>query len=221
MKQNGLILKIPSFWLGIFSLAVLVFTLRWQPAAAPRASLFLAPPEQIEHLVFGFQESAADALWIRAIQDFDFCEKQVADKVCVNNTWVYKMLDAITNLSPHFRAAYLSGSLALTILVNDQPGASQLFEKGVAVYPNDWRLLYYAGYHFLYETPDYKKAAAYLERSAQNGGPLWLNSLAGRLYVQSGNRELAEELLRRMISEERDPALIQRMREKMEDLDSK
>lgn len=36
---------------------------------------FLVPPKGIERFVLGFRGPAADGLWIRVIQDFDFCEK--------------------------------------------------------------------------------------------------------------------------------------------------
>lgn len=215
--------KIPGLMPGIFilSLSLLIFTYANPPRANSWQHSFVAPPLALVHMTFGFHEVMADALWIRAIQDLDYCEQSLEKKACEGGSWLYQMLDVATEMSPRFRVIYLSGAISVSVLVGDVKGASHLFEKGIQNYPNDWRLLYQAGYHFMYEDPQPIKAAGYLERAAQNGGPFWLNSLASRLYVQSGNKELAEELLRRMIAEEKDPALIQRMREKMEDLDSK
>ncbi|MCB0384205.1 MAG: hypothetical protein KDD43_02335, partial [Bdellovibrionales bacterium] len=36
----------------------------------------LRPPENIEHFTFGYRDSIADGLWIRTIQDFEFCGSQ-------------------------------------------------------------------------------------------------------------------------------------------------
>lgn len=183
--------------------------------------VLVAPPGGIQYFSFGFQEAVADALWIRAIQDFDYCDSPVAAQQCRGNSWLYQMLNVTTDLSPHFRTPYVSGALALSVLVSDIPGASKIFDKGVAQFPNDWQLLYKAGYHFLYEVKDSKKAAALFVRAAQAGGPFWLNSLANRLYVDSGNPQLAEALLQEMIRTEQDPKLIERMREKLESIKKK
>lgn len=39
-----------------------------------RKQFFVAPPQYINHLHFGYAEPLADSMWIRAIQDFDFCQ---------------------------------------------------------------------------------------------------------------------------------------------------
>src|SRR5258708_33040504 len=77
------------------------------------------PPEHIELFHFGFRESIADSLWLRWIQDNDSCQtytgrpiQKLVDtstdvfaghrhKIC-DNSWSFKMLDAVTMLSPRF-----------------------------------------------------------------------------------------------------------------------
>lgn len=207
--------------LGIFSFGILTISLIFVPKSNFQSKSLVAPPAEIEHLTFGLQESVADGLWLRAIQDFDGCEVSDLGQACPpSKSWLYEMLNAITNLSPQFRTAYLSGALALGILVGDNVNAGKLYDKAVLAFPNDWQILYYAGYHFLYEIHDPIKAAGYLERAAENGAPSWVYSLAGRLYVEGGNPKLAQELLVKMIQSEKDPAVIRRMREKIESLDS-
>lgn len=44
------------------------------PSEARRRPLF-APPETIKHFTFGYGETMADSLWIRVIQDLDYCER--------------------------------------------------------------------------------------------------------------------------------------------------
>ncbi|HWU42138.1 MAG TPA: hypothetical protein VN132_01830 [Bdellovibrio sp.] len=175
----------------------------------------IAPPEGIHHFVFGFREAAADALWIRAIQDFDYCDQNVATNICRNNSWLGRMLDAVTNLSPKFRIPYAAGGLALTVIITDIDSATKIFEKGVKELPHDWTISYRAAYHFLYEVKDKRRAAELLIQAGKNGAPPWVFALAGRLYSDSGNTALAENLLQEMQSSHQDPALIQRLEDKI------
>jgi len=208
--------KIPSILLGIFALVMIGFSQGYMRSNYERPKQLVAPPAMIHHMAFGFNEVMADSLWIRSLQDFDYCENQLAEHLCAGSSWLYQMLDATTNLSPKFRIAYSSGALALTIIISDYEGASKLFDKGVKEFPNDWPLLYRAGYHFLYETSDKKKAADLFKRAADNGAPPWLYNLAGRLYSDSGNLDVAEKLLEEMIKTEQDPGFIERLRQKIQ-----
>ncbi|UXR65018.1 tetratricopeptide repeat protein [Bdellovibrio bacteriovorus] len=176
------------------------------------------PPPMVERMSFGYAETMADLMWIRALQDFDYCDSEVAKGICRNNSWLYKMLDSVTNLSPKFRMAYAAGALALTIIITDVDGATKIFDKGVKEFPNDWPILYRAAYHYMYEVKDNKRAAELLIQAANNGAPPWLFALAGRLYSDSGNMELAEAVLQDMIATEQDPGLIKRLQQKIQSM---
>ena len=41
---------------------------------------YIPPPKEIRHLTAGFQIQVADAFWLRAVQDFDHCEKKLAKR---------------------------------------------------------------------------------------------------------------------------------------------
>lgn len=154
---------------------------------------YLAPP-QIKHFTFGYSEQMVDALWVRSIQDFDYCERKIDKINCEGKGWLYQMLDLISELSPHFRTVHSAGPLALTVIVSDIEGASKLFDKAVQNFPNDWTILYRASYHAIYEEKNKEKAASLLERAARNGAPSWTYSLAGRLYTEAGQRELGQRI---------------------------
>lgn len=139
----------------------------------------LYPPQYMKLFSFGYADYYADILWLRLVQDIDFCEK--GKRKCSEN-WAYQMLHTITDLSPQFRTAYASGSLALSVLVDDIKGASKIFKKAIKAFPNDWQILYIAAYHFLLEEKNNALAASLLYRAAQNGAPTWLYSLASKLY---------------------------------------
>lgn len=207
--------KIPSICLGIFALVCIVFSLKTVNVFESGYRDLIAPPPGLERFTFGYSESTADLLWIRSLQDFEYCERRIAENVCINNSWLFKMLNTITNLSPHFRMPYAAGALALTVIISDIQGATIIFEKGVREFPNDWPILYRASYHYLYEVKDKKRAAELLIQAGKNGAPAWVFTLAGRLYSDSGHTELAEVLLQDMIRNEQDPALIKRLQDKI------
>jgi hypothetical protein len=91
--------------------------------------------------------------------------------------------------------AFSAGTLALSIIVSDIPGASLLFDKAVVHFPHDWPILYRAGYHAVFEENDYEKGARLVEQAARHGAPEWTFSLAARLYAKAGRKELIEGLL--------------------------
>lgn len=207
--------EIPSMILGVFAFFVVVLSERYSQSLVVQTRELISPPPMLERFSFGYSEVLADSLWIRALQDFDYCEQEVAKKVCVNNTWLYKMLDAITTLSPHFRMPYATGGLALSVLVNDIEGGAKFYNKGVKAFPTDWPILYRAAYHFLYEVQDKKRAAELLVEAGKYGAPPWVFTLAGRLFTDEGSLDLAKALLQEMIETKQDSSLIKRLQEKI------
>src|SRR5688572_4310999 len=91
-------LKNPSLWLGFLSLVGFFLSQKVWTYQPPARSAYLTPPE-LKHFTFGYNEAIADSLWIRAIQDFDFCNQKINEQDCVGQSWLYHMLDQITELS--------------------------------------------------------------------------------------------------------------------------
>lgn len=218
--SQRIISYLPGFFLGVFAIVLLAISQLHIPQTYTVERRLIPPPPRIEHFTFGYQEVTANMLWIRALQDFDYCDSEIAKNVCKNNSWLFLMLDAVTNLSPHFRIPYAAGALALTVIITDVDGATKIFEKGIKAYPNDWPMLYRAAYHYLYEVNDKKRAAELLIAAGKNGAPSWVFSLAGRLYSDSGKVDLAKSLLEQMIREKQDPTLIERVRQKIESVEA-
>jgi hypothetical protein len=207
----------PSFvLLGFFSfLLVLYSQLYASKGLLDKPRDLMSPPPGIERFTFGHQDVTADFLWIRAIQDFDYCDQSISKNLCIGKGWLYRMLNAITDLSPKFRMPYATGAVALSVLVSDVEGAARIFDKGVTEFPDDWKILYRAAYHYLYEVKDKKKAADLFIRAGRNGAPQWVFSLAGGLYNESNDRGAAEAVLAEMIKTEVDPVIIKRLEDKL------
>jgi hypothetical protein len=202
---------------GLFSfLLVAVSNLSHFEFERSKKDLFYAPPDEVEHFHFGYQENIADSLWLRVIQDFDFCEQNIGHKICQNNGWVSKVLYSISKLSPHFRMAMYTGPLMLTVVVNDISGASRLFDRAVELFPNDWPILYAAGYQAMIEEKNKDKAAHLLEAAAKNGAPAWIYGLATRLYTEAGEKELAEHLYEGIAQSNLNPELLSQIRERLQ-----
>lgn len=207
-----------AFALGLFFICLIGFFwsgLLLKKGASSVTRELAAPPAELVHFSFGFRHAMADGLWIRSLQDFDFCEREISKHLCQGKGWLFQVLDLITNLDPRFRMAYSAGGMALTVIVSDYQGASQIFDKGVREFPKDWVLLYKAAYHALQEEKDLEKAARLMQQAAENGAPDWVYILAGRLHTDAGQRELAERILEEMKALGFDEAMQERLRQKI------
>lgn len=194
------------------------------------ATIYLnPPPEMLEKFTFGFNESTADSIWLRWVQDSDTCQtylKPVEEfdtrnfnqeseenrfiaprKKNCDNSWAFKMLDAVTKLSPKFKMPYLAGAITLSVLTEDYIGASEIFDRGLKQYPDDWQLAYRASYHYLFDMGDKKRAAELLIQAQKDPkAPGWFNYLAARLYSEAGQAELGVSVLenyRKTLDEEK------------------
>lgn len=172
-------------------------------------------PEKLEHFVFGHHEIVADWLWLRAIQDMDICEKNKDVNLCKGESWLFRMLRKITDLSPYSRQVYAVGAVSLSVLTGDQVGARFLFDKGIEYFPKDWPILYRAAYFYLYEDFEPELAADLLRKTAASGGPPWTAKLADRVENPETRREIAELLIKDLEASQVPAEVIKKIREKL------
>lgn len=217
--------------LPIFIIALKVIeSLLLSPRIEDIKKSYIAPPKLIEHFNGGFKVQVADSLWVRALQDFDFCSeiKPNSEQAlkgqppeCVGKSWLFNVLDVATTLDPHFDAAiYQTGGLALTVIISDYAGASVIFDRGVRIHPTTWPLLYSAAYHAHIEEKNKVKAARLYLAAAENGAPNWIKLMAGRLAGEGGDMDYAEQILQTMIETNQDVTYIDLLRKKLETLKS-
>lgn len=177
---------------------------------------YLPPPKIIKNFSLGLSRQWADSLWLRAIQDMDYCEQKITENECKGKSWLFQVLDLATELDPQIEpGVYQIAGLALTVIISDYAGASQIFDKAVVQHPSSWPILYAAAYHALYEEKDKLKAARLYESAGKNGAPTWVFSLAGRLASDGGDKEYSQQILQGMIASQADPAIIKRLQEKL------
>lgn len=206
--------------IAISALFFLVTTLLIKPVEQKRSD-YLPPPNAIKNLSIGLNNQFADLLWLRALQDFDYCETKINQTECKSKSWLFQTLNLMTEIDPVLDPImYRMSGLALTVIISDYAGASVMFDKAVAQYPNDWSITYAAAYHALFEEKNNLKAAGLYEAAAKNGAPAWVYSMAGRLANEGGDREYAEKIIQGMIETNQDEKIIRRLREKISTIES-
>ena len=208
---------------------------RFQPPPPEENFNFLIPPKDLRYFSLGYHENVADSFWIRLIQHMHICESveggiahseeriklreegKLTEPAC-RKGWVYKMVDAVTDMAPKFRMAYVAGATSLSILVDDPEGAALIFEKGMREYPDDWKLAYRAAYHYLWEYKDNEKAADALIRAGKNGAPVWVFALAGKLMTELGRAQLAKPILEEALARDPDGPGAERIRTRLAEI---
>jgi len=178
--------------------------------ALPPARIGL-PPGYVKLATLSFHELAADLLWIRFVQDTPL---HPADEAL--GRALSAELAAVTDLDPHFRSAYLHGSILLSVLGNQSCAALGELEQGARRFPTDFRLPFEAGYNCFSELGDMACAADYMERAAAlPDSPRWLPGLVARLMADSSRGQAAVEYLARRLESEQDPELRARFSERL------
>lgn len=201
---------------ALFFFAALIF----QKPQEKKRSDYTPPPSAIKNFTLGFNYAIADSLWLRAVQDFDYCEQKLNETECKSKSWLFQILNLATEVDPVFNPTmYRTGGLALSIIVSDYAGATVVFDKAMNQYPNDWTIAYAAGYHALYEEKAKAKAARLYEVAGKNGAPLWVLALAGRLAAESNETEYSKQILQGMIESNQDEKIINRLKQKISEIE--
>lgn len=184
-----------------------------------RRTDYIAPPLELKYLNAGFSSAAADSFWLRAVQDFDMCSQPLNERECKGKSWLFHILNLAVELDTKFIEAFYYGALALTIIISDYEGASVIFDKAVLHFDKNWQILYSAAYHAYFEEKNKLKASRLYLAAVNNGAPDWVRLTAGRLASESGDMATAKDILQQLIDRAVDPAWIDILRKKIEQLD--
>lgn len=209
--------------------AILFFHKNIKSISANRQILY-APPAEAKFFAIGYSEQLADSFWLRVLQDIDLCEQNLAPvdaqregKGHVANCdrgWVYHILLTVFESAPRWNLPARIGPMLLSVIVDDINGATILFKKAVENFPNDWVVLYRAGYHFLYETDDKLLAAQLYERAANNGAPSWAKSLSAKLYSETGKNIVARTIILDALNSQPAPHVRDKLLERLKKVES-
>ena len=170
--------------------------------------VYFAPPHLIQHFSFGFSELYADTLWLRLLQDIDFCSHNdgipnytTSKNYHCQEGWSYKITDIITELAPRFLKPYQTSGSIMSVIMQDKMGAKKILDKGVKRFPKNWKLNLLAGYHYLLELDDQEKSAKLFLTAAENGGPNYLYTLSASLYSKEGKFQMSYRLLKNFLKD--------------------
>jgi len=189
----------------IAGLHVLQLQLDQQRAATPKLQRFMYLPQgqYLRVAALGYEQVAADLLWIQAIQAMG--ERKVSEEA---GHWIYRALDVITDLDPRFVSVYEVGGIALTTLVVLAEESNRLLEKGIRHNPEVWQLPFYLGFNYYFDFHDDQKAADYIARASRlPGAPAYLAPLAARLYVSARDPQDAIDFLAQMYAQTTDESI--------------
>ncbi|MBI5756117.1 MAG: hypothetical protein HZA12_04250 [Nitrospirae bacterium] len=159
--------------------------------------VILPKGEYLKPAVIGYEQLAADIIWLQAIQVIG--EDTVTPK---GYDWIYHALDVVTTLDPKFAYAYQLGGVTLSVLGKVPEKSNALLLKGMRENPDVWQIPFYIGFNSFFYLNDYRSAAEYMAKASKlPGHPAYLPKLAARLYVQAGDPDVALEFLLRMYKE--------------------
>jgi hypothetical protein len=189
---------------------------------------FAPAPGSAPFIAVGFREAFADLLYVRLIGYFNG-QASTGDGVA-------DLAEAVADLDPHFKRVYELGANAMTLAKLDVTQnvvlrAVALLERGMKVFPQEWRLPYLAGQIY---TQDLKSADPAQEREWSQRGVLLVESAirkpgapvsaaawAAVMRTKLGEHERAVANLREMLLVTNDAKARQRLFAALADLEEK
>ena len=72
-------------------------------------TMYVAPPMQIKNLSAGLSIQLSDAFWLRAFQDFSYCDSPIRINECAGKSWLFQILNLVVELDKNFFEAYYYG----------------------------------------------------------------------------------------------------------------
>ncbi len=193
-------MRIRLIWASIFILAlsgsILVergLEARGRLSQLPDEPIFVPSATFLRYASLGYKTMVADLMWIRATQYFG---KELLSKTKSGRKYkfLFPFLDLTVSLDPHFIDAYRFGGLLLDV-VKQYDHAIALYEKGYAANPNRWEMPHDLGRLYYLTLKDNEEALYWWKiADALPGRPGYVARLLPRLYLQTGQQEIAIQL---------------------------
>lgn len=215
MKRVGLIIGL------IVALSIAQVSIQKRLEAYPRVEkeslLYLPSGKYLHALSLGYQQMAADLLWIKTVSYFG--SHYMTDQ---QYPWLFHMLSLIIDLDPRFDFPYYFGGVVLSLEASQAENANKILERGIAAFPNQWLYPFYIGFNHYYHLGDPAKAAPFIERASKlPGAPPFTKTLAGTLYEKSGDLQSGLEFYRKVYNNTSDEMVRSKIAERIEALLSK
>ncbi|TLY39816.1 MAG: hypothetical protein E6K58_12845 [Nitrospirae bacterium] len=206
-----------SFLLALGGSAVGVLTMveRQRPSLARAEELsYLPKGEYLKLVVLGYQQMAADLIWLKAVQHLGEKHQTRAGYLSA-----YHAVDVLTDVDPTFVFAYQAAGTVLGVWAGLPRESIALLTKGMRNHPEVWQLPFYVGYDYFYELHDPVMGARYFRiASVLPGAPDYLPRLAARMTVEVGDPQAALEFLQRLYQQTEDEQVRQGLARRMKEV---
>ena len=201
--------------LGGTAVGVLTMVHRQRPSLVRAEELsYLPKGEYLKLAVLGYQQMAADLIWLKAVQHLGEKHQTRAGYLSA-----YHAVDVLTDVDPTFVAAYLVTGSVLGVWAGLPRESIALLTKGMRHHPDVWQLPFYVGYDYFYELHDPVMAARYFRMaSLLRGAPDYLPKLAARMTVEVGDPQAALEFLQRLYQQTEDEQVRQGLGRRMKEV---
>ncbi len=165
--------------------------------------LYVWSGERLKRLAPGFENLLADVYWLRTVQYFGAQRRFSEDK---RFDLLLPLIDITTELDPRLEVAYRYGAIFLCERWPVGKGAPEegvaLLERGARRLPHSWRLRQDLGYfRYIFLGDARGGARVLLEAGKLPGAPFYLESLAGAILAQGGERRTARAVWQRLFDE--------------------
>jgi tetratricopeptide (TPR) repeat protein len=148
--------------------------------------------QMIQKFNLGFKRLESSFLWVSTILESDIEHYRKKDR----NSWMFLRFKTISELEPKFYENYSFGGVYLSIIKDDLEGASNLYNTGLQIFPNDYGLLRDAGFHFYFEVGDFNRAYEIYSKLKNNPkATVQILSTLARLESSKGKLSDAFDLL--------------------------
>lgn len=149
-------------------------------------------PKLVSITSLGHKRLISSLFWIFTIIESDHEHYKKKDL----NSWMFLRFKFISELDPSFLQAYTFGGLYLSIIKDDIPGASEIYKKGLLLFPHNKELIKDAFYHFYFQANEKEFARNLLKKNLNIiQKETLLLSLLARHESSAGNLDLAYNIL--------------------------
>jgi hypothetical protein len=201
--------------LGGSAVGVLTMVDRQRPSLARAEELsYLPKGEYLKIAVLGYQQMAADLIWLKAVQHLGERYQTRAGYLSA-----YHAVDVLTDVDPAFVFAYQGAGTVLGVWAGLPDESIALLTKGMRQHPDVWQLPFYVGYDYFYELRDTVMGARYFRMaSVLPGAPDYLPRLAARMTVEAGDPQAALEFVQRLYQQTEDERVRQGLARRMKEV---
>ena len=201
--------------LGGSAVGALTVVDRQRPSLARAEELsYLPKGEYLKLAVLGYQQMAADLIWLKAVQHLGEQHQTRAGYLSA-----YHAVDVLTDVDPTFVFAYQAAGTVLGVWAGLPRESIALLTKGMRNHPEVWQLPFYVGYDYFYELHDPVMGARYFRiASVLPGAPDYLPRLAARMTVEVGDPQAALEFLQRLYQQTEDEQVRQGLARRMKEV---